>query len=83
MMSIAIIWVFVQRRELLATPVELAANLVERGQNAEDRNFATANLFEAIRQLLASLQPDYDRNIGFNRQKRSCQGGFHPIHCLR
>jgi len=66
-MSIAIIRAFVQLRELLATHVELAAKLTELEHKLEGHDSAIANLFEAIRQLLASPEPEHTRKIGFNR----------------
>jgi hypothetical protein len=65
-MSIAIVRAFVQLRELLATHVELAAKLAELEQKLEGHDSAIANLFEAIRQLLASPDPDHSRKIGFH-----------------
>ena len=67
LMSIAIIRAFVQLRELLATHVELAAKLAELERKLEGHDSAIANLFEAIRQLLASPEPEHTRKIGFNR----------------
>jgi hypothetical protein len=61
-MSIAIIRAFVQLRELLATHEELAAKLCELESKLEGHDSAIANLFEAIRQLLAPAEPDHDRN---------------------
>src|SRR6202142_4493983 len=66
-MSIAIILPFVQLRELLATHRELAAKLAELEHKLEGNDPAIANLFEAIRQLLASPEPDHSRKIGFVR----------------
>jgi hypothetical protein len=66
-MSIAIIRAFVQLRELLATHVELAEKLAELERKLEGHDSAIANLFEAIRQLLASPEPEQTRKIGFNR----------------
>ena len=66
-MSIAIIRAFVQLRELLATHRELAAKLAELEHKLEGHDSAIANLFEAIRQLLASPEPDHSRKIGFVR----------------
>jgi len=66
-MSIAIIRAFVQLRELLATHLELATKLAELEHRLEGHDSAIANLFEAIRQLLASPEPDHARKIGFVR----------------
>lgn len=66
-MSIAIIRAFVQLRDILATRHELAAKLAELGHKLEGHDSAIANLFEAIRQLLASPEPDHTRKIGFVR----------------
>ena len=69
-MSIAIVRAFVQLRELLATHRELAAKLTELEQKLEGHDSAIANLFEAIRQLLASPDPDHSRKIGFHASDR-------------
>jgi hypothetical protein len=66
-MSIAIIRAFVQLRELLATHLELATKLAELEHRLEGHDSAIANLFEAIRQLLASPEPEHARKIGFVR----------------
>ncbi len=66
-MSIAIVRAFVQLRELLATHQELAAKLVELEQKLEGHDSAITNLFEAIRQLLASPEPEHTRKIGFSQ----------------
>jgi phage regulator Rha-like protein len=66
-MSIAIIRAFVQLREILATHHELAAKLAELEHKLEGHDSAIANLFETIRQLLASPEPDHTRKIGFVR----------------
>jgi phage regulator Rha-like protein len=67
-MSIAIVRAFVQLRELLVTHRELAAKLAELEQKLEGHDSAIANLFEAIRQLLASPEPSHSRKIGFHRE---------------
>lgn len=69
-MSIAIIRAFVQLREILATHRELATKLAELEQKLEKHDSAIANLFEAIRQLLASPEPEHDRQIGFHSVNR-------------
>jgi hypothetical protein len=69
-MSIAIIRAFVQLRELLATHRELAAKLAELEHKLEGHDSAITNLFEAIRQLLASPEPEHSRKIGFHRGNR-------------
>jgi hypothetical protein len=66
-MSIAIIRAFVQLREILASHHELATKLAELEQKLEGHDSAIANLFEAIRQLLASPEPERSRKIGFVR----------------
>ena len=66
-MSIAIVRAFVQLREFLATHRELATKLAELEQKLEGHDSAIANLFEAIRQLLASPEPNHSRKIGFHR----------------
>jgi phage regulator Rha-like protein len=69
-MSIAIVRAFVQLRELLATHRELAAKLAELEQKLEGHDSAISNLFETIRQLLASPEPEHSRKIGFHRGNR-------------
>jgi hypothetical protein len=66
-MSIAIIRAFVQLREILATHHELATKLAELEHKLEGHDSAITNLFEAIRQLLASPEPEHSRKIGFVR----------------
>ena len=65
-MSIAIVRAFVQLREVLAAHRELAAKLGELERKLEGHDSAIANLFEAIRQLLASPEPEHKREIGFH-----------------
>lgn len=65
-MSISIIRAFVQLRELLATHHELAAKLSELERKLEGHDSAIANLFEAMRQLLAPTGPEHGRKIGFH-----------------
>jgi hypothetical protein len=66
-MSLAIIRAFVQLRELLATHQELSIKLAEPEHRLEGHDSAIANLFETMRQLLASPEPDHTRKIGFVR----------------
>jgi hypothetical protein len=66
-MSIAIVRAFVHLREILATHRELATKLPELEQRLEGHDAAIANLFETIRQLLASPDPNHTRKIGFVR----------------
>jgi len=68
--SIAIVRAFVHLRELLATHRRLAAKLAELERKLESHDSAIANLFEAIRQLLAPTAPAHDRKIGFHRGNR-------------
>jgi hypothetical protein len=68
--SIAIVRAFVQLRELLATHRQLAAKLAELERKIEGHDTAIANLFEAIRQLLAPPAPSHDRKIGFHQGNR-------------
>ena len=65
-MSVSIVRAFVQLRELLATHHELSAKFAELERKIEGHDVAIANLFEAIRQLLASDAPTHGRTIGFN-----------------
>jgi hypothetical protein len=68
--SIAIVRAFVQLRELLATHRELAAKFAELERRIEGHDSAIANLFEAIRQLLAPDAPNHGRKIGFHPGNR-------------
>ena len=63
--SIVIIRAFVQLRELLSTHREMAAALAQLERKLEGHDEAIANLFEALRQLLAPSSPEHDRKIGF------------------
>jgi hypothetical protein len=63
--SIVIIRAFVELRELLSTHRELAAKLSELERKLEGHDSAIANLFEAMRQLLAPTGPEHSRKIGF------------------
>jgi hypothetical protein len=65
--SVALIRAFVQLREMLSTHRELAAKLAELEKKLEGHDTAIGNLFETIRQLLASSEPEHGRKIGFNR----------------
>jgi hypothetical protein len=56
----------VQLRELLATHRKLASKLAELEKKLEGHDAAIANLFEAIRQLVAPPDPVPDREIGFH-----------------
>lgn len=68
--SVAIVRAFVQLRELLATHRQLAAKLAELEQRLEGHDSAIANLFEAIRQLLAPANPSHRRKIGYHQGNR-------------
>jgi hypothetical protein len=65
--SVAIVRAFVRLRELLYSHRELAAKFSELERKLEGHDTAIANLFEAIRQLLAPAGPEHDRKIGFHR----------------
>lgn len=69
-MSIAIVRAFVQIRELLTQHRQLATKLTELERKLEGHDHAITNLFEAIRQLLASSEPRHRRKIGFHRGNR-------------
>jgi hypothetical protein len=64
--SVAIVRAFVALRELLAGHRELAAKLAELEKKLEGHDAAIANLFEAMRQLLAPPSPVRKREIGFH-----------------
>ena len=59
-MSLAIIRAFVQLREILSTHRELSVKLSELERKLEGHDAAIANLFEAMRQILAP--PGLSRN---------------------
>jgi hypothetical protein len=69
-MSIAIVRAFMQLREYLVAHRELAIKFGELERKLEGHDRAIANLFEAIRQLIAPPGPDHDRKIGFHRGNR-------------
>ena len=69
-MSVAIVRAFVQLRELLASHHELAAKFAELERKIEGHDNAIANLFEAIRQLLAPDGPTHRHRIGFGQPAR-------------
>ena len=68
--NIVIMRAFVQLRELLSTHHELAGKLAELERKLEGHDAAIANLFEAIRQLLADPAPGHDRKIGYHPGNR-------------
>lgn len=67
--SVALIRAFVQLRELHSAHRELSAKLAELEKKLEGHDVAIGNLFETIRQLLASPEPEHGRKIGFNRKR--------------
>jgi hypothetical protein len=69
-MSVSVIRGFVRLRELLSSHQELAAKLNELEHKLEGHDSAIANLFEAMRQLLASPDPEHNRKIGFHPGNR-------------
>ena len=69
-MSVTIVRAFVQLRDLISTHRELAVKLAELERKFERHDGAIANLFEAIRQLLAPADPQNERKIGFHRGNR-------------
>jgi hypothetical protein len=68
--NIVIMRAFVHLRELLSTHHELAGKLAELEKKFEGHDAAIANLFEAIRQLLANPKPSHDRKIGYHQGNR-------------
>lgn len=68
--SVAIIRAFVQLRDMLSTHRELAAKLAQLERKLEGHDGAIANLFEAMRQLLAPSGPKHGRKIGYGSGQR-------------
>jgi ORF6N domain len=68
--NVVIMRAFVHLRELLSTHHELATKLAELEKRFEGHDAAIANLFEAIRQLLAHPEPSHNRKIGYHRGNR-------------
>ncbi len=68
--SVRVVRAFVRLREMLASNRELAQKLAELERKFEGHDDAIRNLFEAIRQLLASPEPKR-RGIGFQVKERS------------
>ena len=66
-MSVQVVRTFVRLREMLASNVVLAHKLAELERKLEGHDHAIHNLFEAIRQLLAPVEPKR-RQIGFHAQ---------------
>jgi hypothetical protein len=69
-MSVHVVRAFVRLREMLASNRELAQRLDELEHKFEGHDAAIRNLFEAIRQLLASPEPKR-RKIGFHVRETS------------
>jgi hypothetical protein len=69
-MSIAIVRAFVQVREMLTQNQQLTGKLAELERKIESHDGSIANLFEAIRQLLVTPDPEHERKIGFHRGNR-------------
>jgi hypothetical protein len=63
--SVRVVRAFVRLREILASNRELAQKLAELERKFEGHDDAIRNIFEAIRQLLASPEPKR-RKIGFH-----------------
>lgn len=68
--SIAIVRAFVQLRELLASHQELAKKFSELERRIESHDASIADLFETIRQLIATEGPLHGRKIGFHPGNR-------------
>lgn len=68
--SIAIVRVFVQLRELISTHRDLAAKFAELEHRIEGHDSAITNLFEAIRQLLSDDTPVNKSKIGYHQGNR-------------
>ena len=70
--NIAIMRAFVKLREILSTHKELAHKLAELEQKIEKHDEEIKAVFDAIRQLMAPLEPK-KRKIGFIVRERSAQ----------
>ena len=64
--NVAVIRAFVQLRQLLGDHAELARKPAELEGKIEGHDTAIRSLFEAIRQLMAPLQPAPKPEIGFH-----------------
>ena len=63
---------FVQLRQVLGSHVELARKLAELEQHIEGHDTAIKSLFDAIRELMNSSEPERPpREIGFHMKEDS------------
>jgi len=74
--SVRVVRAFVRLREMLASNRELAQRLDELERKFEGHDAAIRNLFEAIRQLLASPKPKR-RKIGFHVKEQRARYAVH------
>ena len=77
--SVRVVRAFVRLREMLASNRELAQKLAELERKFEGHDDAIRNLFEAIRQLLATPEPKR-RKIGFHVKEK---GGGYRVRRVR
>jgi hypothetical protein len=77
--SVKVVRAFVRLRELLASNRELAQKLGELERKLEGHDVAIRNLFEAIRQLLHSPEPQR-RQIGFQVKERGVRYALSHAH---
>src|SRR5438876_6286221 len=64
--SVRVVRAFVRLREMILASGELARKFADLEQRLDGHDQAIANLFAAIRQLLAPPHPNEKREIGFH-----------------
>ncbi|MFL6518782.1 MAG: ORF6N domain-containing protein [Chthoniobacterales bacterium] len=70
--SVRVVRAFVRLREIISANAELAAKFAQLEQRLESHDEAIAQLFAAIRQLLAPA-PEKKREIGFHVRERQAR----------
>jgi hypothetical protein len=69
--SIRVVRAFVRLREMISENAELSRRLNQRERKMDNHDEAIAQLFAAIRQLLAPREPRTKREIGFHVRERT------------
>jgi hypothetical protein len=67
-MGVHVVRAFVGLRHWLGTQKELAAKLAELESRVGTHDGQISGIIEALRQLMASPDPEHDRRIGFHRE---------------